>query len=45
MVANIVDEESSLSNYFEMLFKSETRVLIDWNVIINKELLLSSLVA
>ncbi|MHA2074137.1 MAG: hypothetical protein ACW97X_05930, partial [Candidatus Hodarchaeales archaeon] len=48
MVANIVDEESSLSNYFEMLFKSETRALIAWNLIIHKELTvkqLSSLIA
>jgi hypothetical protein len=43
MAANLVDEESNLSNYFEILFKSETRALIAWNLIIHKELTVKQL--
>jgi hypothetical protein len=43
MTANIVEEGSDLRTYFEMLFKSETRALIAWNLIIHKELTVKQL--
>ncbi|MHA2215763.1 MAG: winged helix-turn-helix domain-containing protein [Candidatus Hodarchaeales archaeon] len=37
------EEETDLRNYFESLFKSETRALIAWNLIIHKELTVKQL--
>jgi hypothetical protein len=43
MVANLVEEGSNLRIYFEKLFKSETRALIAWNLLIHKELTVKQL--
>jgi DNA-binding HxlR family transcriptional regulator len=43
METNSIDKGSSLRNYFQMLFKSETRSLIVWNLIIHKELTVKQL--
>jgi DNA-binding transcriptional ArsR family regulator len=43
MTATTAEEGSNLRNYFEMLFKSETRALIAWNLIVHKELTVKQL--
>ncbi|MHA1978624.1 MAG: winged helix-turn-helix domain-containing protein [Candidatus Hodarchaeales archaeon] len=43
MATNPIEEGPTLRNYFERLFKSETRALIAWNLIIHKELTVKQL--